>query len=137
MLNKEWTKEKIQKLLTTNNIMVERSLLILYSRQTRDERLTEHTTCKNDMGFNGCDAKLLTSFAKQIKENKYNKPEGQRLSFKQMIWARRKIQKYSKQLADYANARNEILAQRALGTADKLDGETFRKGGDFGNDLSR
>lgn len=72
-----------------NNLMVERSLLILYSRQTLAERAEETTAENNGMGFNGCDAKLLTSFAKQIKTNKYGYAEGARLSRKQLTWARK------------------------------------------------
>lgn len=134
MLTSKWTKTRICELLMQSSVMVERSILVLYSRQTRDERQSETTTHNNKMGFNGCDAKLLTSFAKQIQTNKYGNPEGQRLSRKQLIWARKKLPKYAQQLAIYANSRNEVKAQEALGTADKIDIETFRRGGDFGED---
>lgn len=126
-----WTRDKIRELLVKSSTMVERSLLILYARQTKDERVAENTTHHNCMGFSACDAKILSSFARQIKTNKYGYPEGRRLSLKQLYIARKCLKKYANQLAMFANTQNEIKVQEALGTADKMKGEIFQKGGTF------
>lgn len=99
----KWTKEMILDKLDTNPIMVERSLVVLFNRQTQDEQNTESTNCNNKMGFNGTDAHILTSFAKQIIGNK--RVEGNRLSEKQRALAVKKLRKYANQLAKVANAK--------------------------------
>lgn len=91
-----WTKERILELLETSDKMVHRSIVKIYEYQTADEQSTESTSHHNGVGFNGIDAPLLSSFAKQVLN-------GRTLSPKQMIYARKKIMKYSNQLAKIAN----------------------------------
>ena len=126
MADKTWTPEMIKQLLHDSTKMIERSILVLYSRQTETEQSSEATMGTNHMGFTGADAKLLTSFAKQIQTSEY--PEGRRLSPRQLHWARKKIQKYAKQLAVYANSKEALEVEAALGTADAT---LFKKGGTF------
>ena len=93
---KVWTKEEIRDLLERSNKMVHRSIVKIFERQTEDEKSTEATNHNNGVGFNSVDAQLLSSFAKQILE-------GRSLSPKQLEWARKKLPKYSNQLAKIAN----------------------------------
>lgn len=93
---KVWTKDEIKHLLETNDRMVMKSIVKIYEKQTEDEKLAETTAHHNGVGFNGVDAELLSSYAKQILK-------GYTLSAKQMIWARKKIMKYSGQLTKIAN----------------------------------
>lgn len=131
--DKKWTKERIRELIETNDKMLEHSLIVLFRRQTPDERVCERTSNTNKMGFNQYDAEILTSFAKQIlnpqTQEKY--PEGRRLSPKQKTIARKKLKKYARQLADYANAQKELKIQKALGVKN-TKAELHQKGGDFG-----
>lgn len=96
MDKKIWTKEEIKNLLKSNDAFVCRSLMVLYNFQTKDEQACGEANYQNGIGFNGADARILTSFAEFYKERGY-------LSHKQMEIARKKITKYSGQLTNYAN----------------------------------
>ena len=60
------TKKDIVTLLATNDRAVERAILALRARQTRDEVSAERTKYKNDRGFNAPDARIGTSMATDI-----------------------------------------------------------------------
>jgi hypothetical protein len=101
---KTWTPEAIREKLATCDIMVERSILKLYEMQTEAEKVTERTTEHNGVGFNGVDAEIMSSFAQQLLRQKNSvRPEGRRLSDKQRVLARKKLKKYARQLAGFAN----------------------------------
>jgi hypothetical protein len=96
------TKEQIQNLLRSNDWAVVRGVEAIYARQTSDERASQTTSHDNGRGFNGRDAGILSSFAKQIQGwrsadpvTRYRFP----LSPKQLGVARRAIFKYAGQLA--------------------------------------
>ena len=74
-----------------------RAIVALFNKQTADEQSAEITQEKNFMGFNGVDAEILTSFAKQVVY------KGRTLSQKQLAIAFKKLPKYSKQLLKIAN----------------------------------
>lgn len=102
---KKWKAEEIKEMLKTNDAWVWKALISIYMRQTEDEQVTEETTHNNGVGFNGVDAPFLSSLAKQVirwKEGhgSYRLP----LSPKQMEMARKRILKYSGQLAKIANS---------------------------------
>lgn len=85
-------------------------LLALYERQTADEQATDATRENNGVGFNGTDANILSSFARQALDNRANAAAGLRsyptdLSPKQIGLARTKLAKYAGQLTDLVNAR--------------------------------
>lgn len=101
----KWTKEMILNKLDTNPVMVERSLIVLYNRQTQDEQNTLATNHNNGMGFNGTDAYILSDIAKKMLVFGKNKPEGTRLSEKQRALVVKKLRKYATQLAKVANAK--------------------------------
>lgn len=91
-----YTKADIKALLTTNDRAVTRAIVAVYGFQTQSERSSKTTADLNGIGFNGADAEILSSFAEQIQK-------GRQLSERQMEIARRKIVKYSQQLANIAN----------------------------------
>lgn len=95
----KWTKELLIEKLNTSDVMVERSLLVVYANQKADEQNNEATSHDNGKGFNGSDAFIMTKFAKWIIEgSKKGYPEGKRLSPKQREITRKKLKKYTKQL---------------------------------------
>lgn len=101
MMKKVWEKETIQNLLKTNDMMVMKSLIELWKKQTHQEQTSESTIEFNGVGFNYVDAPFLTSLAEQA--DKYFKNEGPRLTQKQIECARKALWKYSNQLTAIAN----------------------------------
>lgn len=96
MKEQKWTQEQIKELILTNDRMVYRSLMMLYSKQTSYEQTRGQTTDRNGVGFNHCDAEIMTSFAKFLEKTGFLTP-------KQKVIARKKLIKYVKQLTRYAN----------------------------------
>jgi hypothetical protein len=95
-IKKEWTKDEIKHLLETRDLMVERSIVQVYYKQTEDEKMAKDTNHQNGVGFNHVDSQLLSSFAEQI-------IKGRHLTQKQMVYARKKIMKYANQIKKIAN----------------------------------
>ena len=97
-----WTEQMVKEAIDRSADNVCRAVVTIYRKQTLSERSSYSTHETNGVGFNKFDAELLTSFAKQIIKNKQ---EGRRylLSYRQLEIARKKIRKYSKQLAKIAN----------------------------------
>jgi hypothetical protein len=96
-----WKKNMIKDLLLFSDVAVMKAILRIYELQTKDEQETNTCHNNNKVGFNGVDAELLSSFAKQILS-------GRKLSEKQMLYARKKIIKYSSQLTKIANKKNTL-----------------------------
>ncbi len=97
-----WNKEEIRDNLQNDNHWLVRGVVAVYEYQTADEQVSEETRESNGIGFNAVDAGIMSSFAKQIKKwdpVKFNSP----LSPKQLVIARKKMIKYSGQLARIAN----------------------------------
>jgi len=95
---KVWKKEEIKLLLETNDEMVARSVKTLYEFQTTEEQIEKTTSANNGVGFNGHDAEFMSNIAEWLLS-------GRTLTHKQLNIARKKIIKYSNQLASIANAR--------------------------------
>lgn len=74
---------------------VGRAVYALFERQTREEQNADMTVHHNGVGFSGCDAEILSSFAKFWKKTGFLTP-------KQAVIARKKLVKYRKQLAEIA-----------------------------------
>ncbi len=96
MAEKIWTKEEIRTNLEKSDKWVMRAIIALFKYQTEDEKCIETTRELNNVGFSGCDAHIMTSFAKWI-------DRGLNLTPKQMVIARKKTLKYAGQLAKIAN----------------------------------
>lgn len=89
-------KSQIQEALRTNQVYLESAILAIYSRQTHQEQSLEATLTRNDIGFNGADAQILSSFAQWIERSR--RVAGERLTERQAALATRKMQKYWRQL---------------------------------------
>jgi hypothetical protein len=106
------TVESIKSLLHTNPKAVSRALIVLYNRQTSDEQSSHSTSHLNGRGFNGADAAFGTSLAKQVLAGRY-------LSNKQLVFARKMVIKYAKQLLEEAMNKTpafDLNAHRAAHT---------------------
>lgn len=86
-----------------------RAMLAIYDRQTPTEQATQSTSVDNGIGFNGLDAEILSSFAKQVQRWDSTPADLRRfpvpLSDKQLTIARKKMAKYAGQLARIARAK--------------------------------
>ncbi len=102
-MDKIWNKDEIKENLLKNDVWVHRGVVAIYNFQTAEEQEVEDTTEHNGVGFNGVDGHILSSFAKQIIKWNSNQKFPSPLSPKQMTLARKKIVKYSGQLAKIAN----------------------------------
>ena len=86
------TKEFIKNQLATNPAWAVKGLVKIYTLQTADEQASDRTSHDNGVGFNGLDANILSSFAKQVNA-------GRNLSQKQMTIVYKKMPRYWKQIA--------------------------------------
>lgn len=105
------TKSFIQLKLATNASWATRAVTMLYTRQTSDEQMHGKTSHLNGIGFSGCDAEILSSFAKQL-------AQGRTLSPKQMAIVFRKMPRYWRQIASFIpqDKMDAIVAQAKLAT---------------------
>lgn len=102
------TKESIVDLLLKNDRAVARALVVLYNRQTLDERQREETRHHNGVGFTGADAGIGTNMATFYLRNGY-------LTKKQLQFWRQpnkrgiaRICKYAGQLLDEAKQKASL-----------------------------
>lgn len=91
-----WTEEEIKSLIQTNDTVLYRALKRLYAEQTADEQATGETREHNGRGFNGIDAKFLSSVSEFLIARGF-------LTAKQKATTRRMLKKYTKQLTKLAN----------------------------------
>ena len=61
-----WDITEIKEKLKTYNQLIERGIVLIYERQTEDEKQCLYSKHDNGIGFNKIDAEILSSFAKQI-----------------------------------------------------------------------
>src|SRR3990167_4269191 len=92
------TKEKIIDLLTKNDSVVERAMVVLYDRQTASEQNNCTTIEHNGRGFSSSDASIGTYYAKWI-------ISGKRLTGSHLARARKMAFKYTRQLLEAAEAK--------------------------------
>lgn len=89
-------KEKVafvKQMLASNPAWAVRGLLKIYEFQTEAEQRVGETTEDNGVGFSGCDAHILSSFADQIKN-------GRQMSEKQLAIIYKKMPRYSRQIVN-------------------------------------
>lgn len=98
-MRKYWTSEEIRVKLENSLPWLERGILAIYRNQTIEEQRYGETLLENNMGFSGADGKYLSYVAGYLKS-------GNHLSGHHLEKIRKKMLKYSKQLAKIAN--NEL-----------------------------
>lgn len=110
IMTKVYSVDEIRANLKTKDAWLIRGILAIYARQTTDEKSSQTTKYTNGMGFNGRDAAILSSFAKQILswQATENPRFRQPLSEKQFNLARRMMPKYAGQLAKIAEQNNPV-----------------------------
>lgn len=86
-----WDKSSITTLLLTNDKALYRAITVIFDRQTAEEQSSETTSVNNGIGFSGCDAQILSSFAKQIAQRGFLSPKQKEIAVK-------KMPKYHKQI---------------------------------------
>ncbi len=89
----KYTKEFIQEKLSTDVRWMERGCVVLFNRQTTDEKMNNMTEHLNGRGFNGTDSKYLSYVSKYILK-------GGRLSGSHVEKVGRKLPKYWKQIQE-------------------------------------
>jgi len=92
-----WTEDEIKSLIQSNDKVLYRAIKKLYAEQTADEQASGETKHQNGVGFNGVDAKFMSSIAEFLNRAGF-------LTSKQKVIARKKLVKYNKQLTRLANA---------------------------------
>lgn len=100
-------KKYLKKMLGENDKWALMGLLKIYSFQTPNEQAIDHTVLKNDVGFSGHDAEIMSSIAKQLeqrlaerKQRGINPDPTKCLSVKQKALVRKVISKYWRQIYD-------------------------------------
>jgi hypothetical protein len=83
--------ELIHRKLDASQEAVEAALIMIYERQTAEERLGRFSVQTNGVGFSKFDAEFCTSLVDQLKR-------GRRLTPKQLAIARKKMKRYWRQL---------------------------------------
>jgi len=107
----EITKDQMAKWVETAPMKrLGNALVQLFERQTDDEQTAETTKYHNNIGFNACDAEILTNIAKWFMAKGW-------MSNKQTALVRKRIKKYSGQLADIAN---QMKGGEGSGTNEKV-----------------
>jgi hypothetical protein len=111
---KFYTITEIQNKLQTSDKWLINGLLAIYAGQTSEEKDADQTVEQNGIGFNGVDAEILSSFAKQVLAWQATPPEARRYPTPlsqprgdkpgQMGLLRRKMGKYAGQLFRIAAA---------------------------------
>ena len=96
MAQKTWTRTEIETLINTNDRAVERAMVAIWERQTRDEQETQDTRHHNGIGFSGWTAKSGTYFANWVRS-------GRSLSGKHLAKARKIALHHAGQLTRIAN----------------------------------
>jgi hypothetical protein len=94
----EWNVETIKERLLISDKWVTEGVIRIFEYQTASEQDSHQTSEDNGVGFNGVDAELLTSYAKFAIKSGF-------LTKGQMTYARKKMLKYSGQLAKIANSK--------------------------------
>lgn len=94
-----YTQDQIKTNIVENINWTIRTLEILYSRQTTDEKESQGTKHQNSRGFNSTDSFILSSFSEQVRKRKlYGNPV--LLSDKQLTICQKKLPKYWRQVLE-------------------------------------
>jgi hypothetical protein len=98
-MKKVWNRSQINLMLQSNPKAVERAMVVLFNRQTRDEQSAETTRHHNGIGFCSWAARNGTYYAKWVLK-------GRRLTGRHMQQARKIALHHSRQLVEEANKKS-------------------------------
>jgi hypothetical protein len=87
----QYSQDLIHRRLDASQEAVEAALMVIYDRQTAEERAGAYARETNGVGFSKFDAEFCTSLVEQLKR-------GKKLTPKQLEVARRKMKRYWRQL---------------------------------------
>lgn len=90
-----FTKDQIKEKLASDPRWIERSLCVLFARQTEDEQRSDATVHNNGIGFSGCDSRYLSYCAKWLQ-----KGSTYHLNDKHLEKCGKKLPKYWRQILD-------------------------------------
>jgi hypothetical protein len=107
MANNTVTEAQIIAVLNSNPKAVERAMVVLYDRQTADEKATSTTRHHNQRGFSGSTDKRGTYYARWVLG-------GRRLTGHHLDKARQIALKHRRQLVEEANLKAEKKAVPAM-----------------------
>ena len=93
-----WTVDSVKMLLATNNAAVERAMVVLFERQTSDEKATSDTRHTNSRGFSVAHASKGSYYARWVLS-------GRHLSGHHLDRARNIAMKYTRQLLEAVEAK--------------------------------
>jgi hypothetical protein len=106
-----WTKEEIIARLQSDADFLTRALVVLYDRQTADEKAAEGTKHQNGVGFNGSDASYLSYVARYVIDRRVV------VSGKHLEKVQKKLVKYAGQITAHANELARVRYEEALTAA--------------------
>jgi hypothetical protein len=95
-----YTEEFIKSKLSTDPRWIERGLVVLFNRQTEDEKNTQQTKWDNGMGFNGSDSGYLSYCSKWVLS-------GKNLNEKHLKKCGSKLPKYWRQILEEIMVRGQ------------------------------
>ncbi len=98
--SKVWTRPQIDAILKSNDRAVDRAMLVLYARQTEDEKSSEQTKHANGRGFAHWAARSGSYYARWVQS-------GKRLTGQHLVKARKIALRHSKQLVEEANEKEK------------------------------
>jgi hypothetical protein len=98
----DWTKDKILYMLSTNDAWVEQAIIMLYKRQTEDEKMVDVTVYDNDNGFQVADCREFGRYARKLLA-------GGHLSQMELASARRPWHRGKTPIPTIAKYRGQIL----------------------------
>jgi hypothetical protein len=99
-----WTTNEIKSIILVNDDQLKKALVKLYAFQTQSEQTSQNTLYFNNVGFNGADGKFLSNVAEFYNRNGY-------LSPKQIKCVRKRLLKYSGQLAKIVNGKQLSVSE--------------------------
>lgn len=94
--------------LATSERWATRAMRIIFEHQTADEQDAEVTSHSNGVGFNGSDAELLSSYAKQLEKRGFLTPN-------QLVYVFKKMPKYAGQVINNSDeAKLDAIIEREV-----------------------
>lgn len=88
-----YNEDTVATMIDTNNAFLEKALIKIYDRQTRDEKNTRETKHLNNVGFNAAHAKVMSYYARWVLS-------GRNLSGSHLQKAKRILRSYRKQILE-------------------------------------